>query len=80
MRCKVGKTTLFMGKSGYKNDTVNDTIVSFTVSVMVTEAGLDLHFLPGVHDGFGFLGGNPPKGDLHGGIPPMRSLQKSTGS
>ena len=38
---KFGFYPCFRVKVGIKNDTVNDTIVSFTVSVMVAEAGLE---------------------------------------
>ena len=38
---KLGFYPYFRVKVGIKNDTVNDTIVSFTVSVMVAEAGLE---------------------------------------
>ena len=41
MRCKVRKIPLFRGKYGYKKETVTDTFVSITVSVMVAEAGLE---------------------------------------
>ena len=41
MRYKVRKITLFRGKYGNKKETVTDTFVSITVSVMVAEAGLE---------------------------------------
>ena len=41
MRCKIRSSTPFRGKSGYKKETVTDTFVSITVSVMVAEAGLE---------------------------------------
>ena len=41
MRCKIRSFTPFRGKNEYKKETVTDTFVSITVSVMVAEAGLE---------------------------------------
>ena len=41
MRCKIQSFPPFRGKYGNKKETVTDTFVSITVSVMVAEAGLE---------------------------------------
>lgn len=59
MRCKVREIPLFRGKYRYKKETVTDTFVSITVSVMAKVPQVDtMHSLVwGVH--YPFLNTNP---------------------